>query len=126
MFLFKGHFKEPIDGLSHRGLDEPELLITLVSEDLSKQGHFMVCLLVLLHPINDSTCPLDDQGFQTVPLLEVIVHKSLHSFFALLVLFTFLVKFDLGQVHVLDDILELFEAQRPRSLLCLHLLDDHT
>ena len=92
-------------------LDEPELLVTLVPQDLPEQADSVVFLGELLDARDDAGCPLDDQVLEPVSLVQVCVHVLLHRLTRQLVLLTLLVVLDLLAVDVVNDVCQLLQAQ---------------
>jgi hypothetical protein len=73
-------------------LYEPKLLITLILEYLAKQCHIMIIPQVCFDAIDYGGCPLNDNVFKSILLIQVGVHVLLHSFAGLLESLTLLVK----------------------------------
>jgi len=89
-------------------LYESELFIALVLENLAKQSDIVIFSEERFDAVNQSCCPLDDQVFKTVALVEVRIHVLLHGLSRQLALFTLLVILHLLRVHVVDKVFKLF------------------
>ena len=57
-----------------------EVLIDLVPQHLPKEADVGTLSAISLNRTDDSRGPIYDQGFQTVALVQVCVHKLLHRF----------------------------------------------
>ncbi len=114
-----------MDGLLERQLDEPEVLIYLVSQNLPEQADVRILLRVLLDAADDGPRPLDDKLLQSVSLIQISVHVLFHGLPGLLGLDTLLVVFLLLCVHIVYYVLKLLQRQLPglqRLLLQMHYL----
>jgi hypothetical protein len=89
------------------GLDKPEFLISLVLQNFSEQRYVVVLLEVGLDAINDGRDPLNNQTFESVSLVQVGVHKLLHSFSGQLALHSLLVVLQFLRINIVDHILQL-------------------
>ncbi len=75
-------------------LYEPKLLIALIFEYFAKQSHIMIIPQVCFDSIDYGGCPLDDNVFKSILLVQVSVHVLLHGFAGLLQRLALLVKLD--------------------------------
>jgi hypothetical protein len=71
----------------------------------------MIVFLEVFDAIDDSSCPLNDQGFKTISLVEIGVHILFHGFSSLVSFFAFLIESCLLGVHIIDKVLKLAECQ---------------
>jgi hypothetical protein len=98
--LFDQYFEEVLQGVPDMQLNKPELLVTLILEDLAEQSDIVVFFEVGFDSVYDGGCPLDDQGFEAVALVQVDVHVGFHCLSGEVVVLTFLVKLNFLGVDV--------------------------
>jgi hypothetical protein len=67
-------------GVPEGGLHVAEVLVDLVPQHLPEQADVRALSTVPLDCTDDGRGPVDDQGFQAVPLVQVGVHELLHGF----------------------------------------------
>jgi hypothetical protein len=86
-------------------LDDPKLLITLILQNFGKQRHLMTVSEMRLHALDDAGGPLNDQRLQTILLIEIRVHKLLHSFAGQLVGAASFIELGFLAVNICDGLL---------------------
>jgi hypothetical protein len=94
VFLFNHNLQQAAKRVFNMSLYEPKLLITLIFEYLPKQRHIMIILQVCFDAINYGSCPLNDNVFESILLVQIRVHVLLHRFAGLFESLTLLVKLD--------------------------------
>ena len=105
--------QERNDRLLDRLLDETELFVALGPQDLAKESHIVILLLVLLDACYDRRRPFNDEILQPVALVEVRVHELLHGLARQPALFALLIELGLLLVDVVDEVAKLAQAQHP-------------
>jgi len=86
-------------------LDDPKLLIALILQNLGKQRNLMTISEMRLHALDDAGGPLNDQRLQTILLIEIRVHKLLHSFAGKLVSAASFIKLGFLAVNICNCLL---------------------
>lgn len=92
-------------------LDKSEVFVALIFEDLGEESNVVLLLDVSLDSVDDGSSPLDDQGLESIFLVEISVHELLECLLAHLVLHALLVELHLLRVHVLNRVLQLLQSQ---------------
>ena len=117
VLLFEKRFQQAHEGVLHVHLDVAEFFVTFVLKNLTEQGDIVILSQISLNAVDDGGHPLDDQTLQAVSLVQISIHKLLHSFSWQFGIFTLLIVFHLLRVYIVDDVFQLF--QRENSLLRL-------
>lgn len=103
-------------------LDEPELFITLILKYLAKESDFMVIFEICPNSMNDCACPLYNETFKTILLVEIGVHILLHCLDWKFTFSTFDIIFYLLLIDVVDYIFKLFKRKNFRIRRRAHYL----
>ena len=111
MLLLQLLLQEVNQGFFDMLLDEPEFLVTLVSQNFAKERHIVVVTRISPNSINDSSRPLDDQRFEAIALVQEGVHVLLHGLARQLVLFASLVVLHLVIIDFVYQLLQLLDSQ---------------
>ena len=109
--ILQHHLHQAYQRVLHMNLNKAEVLIALIFEDFGEKRDVMLLSDVRFHAIDDSCCPFDDEGFETVFLVQIGVHVLFEGLFTYAVFGALLVEFDFLRVHVLDRVFQLLESQ---------------
>ncbi len=87
-----------------------ETLTNLISQDFAKNGNLRLLGTVFLDSADNAHGPLDSKGLKPIFLVQIRVHKLLHSFHRDTALLADLILLSFAKVNVVDGLLELVEC----------------